>query len=287
MRSVLGANGTPIQPFDQDAWASVFQYGKRDPTLSLEVFRVLRENNLAMLKALPPTAWDNYGMHAERGKETIAHLARLFAGHDTNHAASGEHRRTIQETAGLDKDNKGKKVKKEVAAARARIPQITSSWRRSGRRNRSTGCAPCAKCSLPLPCATICSTTCCRSTSIACGGGVRPARSERFLVGRTPAFSISAAAPVTWLPALRRQAGKSQTQILGADFSHAMLQRATAKSAARKNGSSALDRSRCTEPAVSGPALRSRNFGLRFRRNFADYDAGLREIVRATSPSQR
>jgi hypothetical protein len=85
MRSVLGANGTAIQPFDQDAWASVFEYGKRDLKQSLEVFRVLRENNLAMLKALPQERWDNYGMHAERGKETIAHLARMFAGHDTNH----------------------------------------------------------------------------------------------------------------------------------------------------------------------------------------------------------
>jgi hypothetical protein len=85
MRSVLGANGTAIQPFDQDTWASVFEYSKRDPKQSLEVFRVLRENNLAMLKALPHESWDNYGMHAERGKETIAHLARMFAGHDTNH----------------------------------------------------------------------------------------------------------------------------------------------------------------------------------------------------------
>ncbi len=85
MRSVLGANGTAIQPFDQDVWASVFQYSKRDAGQSLEVFRVLRENNLAMLKALPPESWENYGMHAERGKETIAHLARMFAGHDTNH----------------------------------------------------------------------------------------------------------------------------------------------------------------------------------------------------------
>jgi hypothetical protein len=85
MRSVLGANGTAIQPFDQDAWASVFQYSKRDIGESLEVFRVLRENNLAMLKALPRESWENYGMHAERGKETIAHLARMFAGHDTNH----------------------------------------------------------------------------------------------------------------------------------------------------------------------------------------------------------
>jgi len=85
MRSVLGANGSAIQPFDQDAWASVFQYSKRDVGQSLEVFHVLRQNNLAMLKALPRESWENYGMHAERGKETIAHLARMFAGHDTNH----------------------------------------------------------------------------------------------------------------------------------------------------------------------------------------------------------
>ena len=90
MRSVLGANGTAIQPFDQDAWASAFQYGNRDAKQSLEVFRVLRENNLAMLKALPQESWDNYGMHAERGKETIAHLARMFAGHDTNHVLQVE-----------------------------------------------------------------------------------------------------------------------------------------------------------------------------------------------------
>src|ERR1700757_5389571 len=85
MRSVIGENGITIQPFDQDAWASVFNYHNRDTKSSLELFRVLRENNLAMLKEIAPAVWDNYGMHLERGKESIAHLARLFAGHDTNH----------------------------------------------------------------------------------------------------------------------------------------------------------------------------------------------------------
>jgi len=85
MRSVIGENGVTTQPFDQDAWASVFQYGKRDARRSLETFRVLRENNLAMLKEIPRETWDNYGMHLERGKETVAHMARMFAGHDTNH----------------------------------------------------------------------------------------------------------------------------------------------------------------------------------------------------------
>ena len=90
MRSVIGENGITIQPFDQDAWASVFNYHGRDTKGSLEVFRVLRENNLAMLKEIPKEIWDNYGMHLERGKESIAHLARMFAGHDTNHVLQVE-----------------------------------------------------------------------------------------------------------------------------------------------------------------------------------------------------
>ncbi len=90
MRSVIGENGITIQPFDQDAWASVFEYQKRDAKLSLETFRLLRENNLAMLKEIPKQTWDNYGMHLERGKESIAHLTRMFAGHDTNHVLQVE-----------------------------------------------------------------------------------------------------------------------------------------------------------------------------------------------------
>jgi hypothetical protein len=86
MRCSIGASGTTIQAFDQDAWASVFQYRDRDAKTSLEVFGVLRENNLAMLKRLPPEKWEHYGMHSERGKETVAHLVRMFAGHDSNHA---------------------------------------------------------------------------------------------------------------------------------------------------------------------------------------------------------
>ncbi len=85
LRSIAGANGTTVQAFDQNAWVSVFNYNKRDAKQSIELFRVLRENNLSMLKALPKAVWDNYGMHQERGKETIAHLTRLYAGHDLNH----------------------------------------------------------------------------------------------------------------------------------------------------------------------------------------------------------
>ena len=85
LRQIVGANGTTIQPYDQEVWASAFQYSKRDAKHSVELFRVLRENNLAMLKALPRESWEHYGMHQERGKETVAHVVRMFAGHDANH----------------------------------------------------------------------------------------------------------------------------------------------------------------------------------------------------------
>src|ERR1700683_517621 len=39
IRSILGAPGTPIQAYDQDAWAAVGNYAKRDPRKSIEQFR--------------------------------------------------------------------------------------------------------------------------------------------------------------------------------------------------------------------------------------------------------
>ncbi len=85
MRLILGAPGTPVAAFDQDAWVKSGHYDKRDPRKSLELFRTLREANIAMLKSLTPEQWKHYGMHAERGQETIEHMVRMFAGHDLNH----------------------------------------------------------------------------------------------------------------------------------------------------------------------------------------------------------
>lgn len=85
IRSILGAPGTPIPAFDQDVWAAAMRYEKRDPRKSFARFCALRENNLALLKSLTPEQWEHHGMHAERGKETVAHIARMMAGHDINH----------------------------------------------------------------------------------------------------------------------------------------------------------------------------------------------------------
>jgi hypothetical protein len=85
IRQTLSHNAIPTQAFDQDAWASTFDYAHRDPNASVELFRVLRAANVALLKSVPKALWDNYGVHEERGNESIAHIIRLLSGHDLNH----------------------------------------------------------------------------------------------------------------------------------------------------------------------------------------------------------
>ncbi len=85
IRSILGEPGTPIQAYDQNAWVAAGRYAKRDPRQCLEQFRATREANLRLLKSLKPEQWKHYGVHAERGQETIERVLHMMAGHDLNH----------------------------------------------------------------------------------------------------------------------------------------------------------------------------------------------------------
>jgi hypothetical protein len=85
LRQVLANNAIPIQAYDQDLWARTFNYARRDPRQSLANYRALREANLALLKSVPRKLWENYGVHAERGNESVNHIVKMVAGHDLNH----------------------------------------------------------------------------------------------------------------------------------------------------------------------------------------------------------
>ena len=85
MRMILSDNGTVIQAMDQDKWVKNSGYLIKDSKKAVELFRVLRQSNLAMLKSISKKHWRYYGIHAERGEESIAHIVRMYAGHDLNH----------------------------------------------------------------------------------------------------------------------------------------------------------------------------------------------------------
>jgi demethylmenaquinone methyltransferase/2-methoxy-6-polyprenyl-1,4-benzoquinol methylase len=84
--------------------------------------------------------------------------------------------------------------------------------------------------------------------------------------------------------ALEKQTGNSGARLLGADFSHAMLQRARLKSSNSKDPAFPqwveADALNLPFPSVHFDLVTSA-FGFR---NLADYDAGLREIARVLRP---
>jgi hypothetical protein len=85
LRLILGSPGTSIAGYDQDRWVTSGHYDRRDPQKSVELFRVLRDANLALLESLDPGQWQHYGVHSERGEESIEDVVRMTAGHDLNH----------------------------------------------------------------------------------------------------------------------------------------------------------------------------------------------------------
>lgn len=84
-RQMLENSGCAMAGFDQDLWAKLGQYETWTAEDALQMFRLLREANLRMLKSLTREEWERHGVHAERGKITVRDLARHMAGHDVNH----------------------------------------------------------------------------------------------------------------------------------------------------------------------------------------------------------
>jgi len=113
----------------------------------------------------------------------------------------------------------------------------------------------------------------------------RASRSFRHILARPGARALDLCCGTGDMTfALARQAGQNPLDVVGADFSHAMLQRAATKSGILRNGTTPAwieaDALKLPFPDESFDLVTSA-FGFR---NLADYDAGLREIVRVLRP---
>lgn len=84
-RMAIAHDRPAITGFDQDLWATRLGYDAADRDEALLQFAVLRRANVRLLDNLPPAALDRVGVHAERGEESVAHMMKLYAGHDLLH----------------------------------------------------------------------------------------------------------------------------------------------------------------------------------------------------------
>jgi DinB family protein len=84
-RMAVAQSGTPLQAFDENKWAENLRYNKANAKEKLRLFLAMRKDHITFLQSLTPAEWKRYGMHQERGKETIERMVQMIAGHDINH----------------------------------------------------------------------------------------------------------------------------------------------------------------------------------------------------------
>jgi tRNA-binding EMAP/Myf-like protein len=85
VRMILSAPGAPIQAYDQDAWSRAQHAESADAFEALALFTAVRTATLRLLRGLTDAERDRYGIHSERGQESIRRMTQLHAGHDRNH----------------------------------------------------------------------------------------------------------------------------------------------------------------------------------------------------------
>ncbi|MEX2219573.1 MAG: DinB family protein [Phycisphaerales bacterium] len=79
--------------YDETAFAAAFAQDRIDPKLACELFRLNRLHTAALLRALPPEAFERWGIHSERGKVTLRELLNDYSGHLEHHLRFIEEKR--------------------------------------------------------------------------------------------------------------------------------------------------------------------------------------------------
>jgi hypothetical protein len=85
LRKVLAEDRPSLTGYDQDLWASRLGYASAHVGRAQALFEALRTVHLAMLAAVGEPGLARVGVHVERGEESVAHMMRLYAGHDLVH----------------------------------------------------------------------------------------------------------------------------------------------------------------------------------------------------------
>ncbi len=84
-RMVLAHDRPAVPGYDQDGWAERLRYQDNDPATAIADFSALRRMNLVLLTRATPAELARVAIHAERGEESLAHMIRMYAGHDLVH----------------------------------------------------------------------------------------------------------------------------------------------------------------------------------------------------------
>jgi hypothetical protein len=85
LRLILCEHNPTILGTHQDSWVQTLRHNDREPSDLLEIFRTLRQLNLALWRRTSQSDLKRCGEHNERGCESLGTMLQLLAGHDLSH----------------------------------------------------------------------------------------------------------------------------------------------------------------------------------------------------------
>lgn len=95
LRRILAEERPALHGFDQDLWAARLRYAEANADRARTMFEALRATHLDLLGRANDDDLARAGVHEERGEETVAHMIRLYAGHDLAHLRQLERIRSV------------------------------------------------------------------------------------------------------------------------------------------------------------------------------------------------
>jgi uncharacterized damage-inducible protein DinB len=130
VRRALAEPGAPVHGFSQEKWAECFRYQRIHGRVSLVAYQLLRLTSLGAVDAVTPAVRSRAAvMHTERGRETLAKMTMLIAGHDLNHL--GQIEAIIRKYGwGARKARRAAKAAPRATAARRAKPAKKARGRR-------------------------------------------------------------------------------------------------------------------------------------------------------------
>ena len=87
IRRLLAEDNPVILGYDQDDYATRFNYNERDFAPALDALRGARATTAQLLDRMTDEDWLRAGTHTESGRYTAEDWLRIYAAHAHNHAA--------------------------------------------------------------------------------------------------------------------------------------------------------------------------------------------------------
>ncbi|MBK9314850.1 MAG: DinB family protein [Acidobacteria bacterium] len=86
LRRLLVEEMPVIQGYDQDQYATVFNYNDREIAPALDAFRGARATTVQVLERMTDDDWNRGGTHTESGEYSTQKWLEIYAGHAHGHA---------------------------------------------------------------------------------------------------------------------------------------------------------------------------------------------------------